>query len=107
MTQEEIKNKAKEYAQDKYCTDGNPIPQYKIAQIHAGRDGFIDGVNWRINSVWHDVMEAPCRNKIYLVQIGEGTFDTFCDSDDWESFSKYFNFVRWAYVKDLLPNKEE
>lgn len=54
MKQEDIESIAKEYAQDKYCTDDNPIPQYKIAQIQAGRDGFIDGYNFRINSVWHN-----------------------------------------------------
>lgn len=41
--------KAKEYAENKYCSEDNEIPRYMIAQIHAARDGFEAG--------WHAAME--------------------------------------------------
>ena len=60
-----------------------------------------------INSVWHEVSEEPERNRIYLAQLGDCAFDTFYDSENWVNFSRGINIQRWAYVEDLLPNKQE
>lgn len=68
---------------------------------------FLEGANWYINSVWHDASERPKRNEIYLVQMGKDGFDTFYDSKNWEVFRRDLNITRWAYIEDLLPNKEE
>lgn len=35
--------KAKKYAEDEYCSERNDTPRYRIAQIHAARDGYIAG----------------------------------------------------------------
>ena len=63
-------------------------------------DGFKRGTKWRIDSVWHEVSEEPERNRIYLAQLGDSAFDTFYDS-------RGVNIQRWAYVEDLLSNKQE
>ena len=70
-------------------------------------DGFKRGTKWRIDSVWHEVSEEPERNRIYLAQLGDSAFDTFYDSGNWVKFSRGVNMQRWAYVEDLLPNKQE
>ena len=69
--------------------------------------GFKDGANWRINSVWHDAREKPRRNKWYIAQIGDNAFDTFTDSVNWKSYARSLNIIRWAYIEDLIPSKED
>lgn len=101
MKQKDVESIAKEYAQDKYCTDDNPIPQYKIAQIQAGRDGFIDGYNFRINSVWHKPTEEPMEKlSLLIIEHIDGQFELYFGFDP--SVTK-----RWAYIKDLLSEEEE
>ena len=77
---------------------------------HIGQDdlqeAFIIGSNWRINSVWHDVSESPRRNTWYIAQIGNSAFDTFADSENWDSYSRGINMTCWAYIEDLLPTKD-
>lgn len=70
-------------------------------------DGFKRGANWRIDSVWHEASEEPERNRIYIAQLGDSAFDTFYDPENWANFSRGINIQRWAYVEDLLPNKQE
>lgn len=77
------------------------------AEVRDVKRAFADGANWYINSVWHDASEQPKRNEIYLVQMGKDGFDTFYDSKNWEVFKRDLNITRWAYIEDLLPNKEE
>lgn len=107
MTNEELKNFSKKKAQEKYCSGNNNTPQYKIAQIHAYSDGFLDGVKWRINCVWHDVNEKPNFSNIpILLQHKNGQF-YFIDAvpASWLYFQKYY--TRWAYTKDLIPNTDK
>lgn len=95
VTLEEINKAAAEFAEREYeIGDVDKAPLFK---------GYYHGSLDRINKAWHPVTQAPERNKIYVAQIGEDAFDTFYDSENWESFSKGLNFVRWAYMDDLIP----
>ena len=68
--------------------------------------GFIDGAEWRINSVWHDVdNELPEYNRHV---VNEDWFDfTAKDEKDLKRIMNQYPFKRWAYVDDLKPNMEE
>lgn len=68
--------------------------------------GFIDGAEWRINSVWHDVeKELPEYNRHV---VNEDWFDfTAKDEKDLKRIINQYPFKRWAYVEDLKPNMEE
>ena len=68
--------------------------------------GFIDGAEWRINSVWHDVdKELPEYNRHV---VNEDWFDfTSKDEKDLKRIMNQYPFKRWAYVDDLKPNMEE
>lgn len=68
--------------------------------------GFIDGAEWRINSVWHDVdKELPEYNRHI---VNEDWFDfTAKDEKDLKRIMNQYPFKRWAYVDDLKPNMEE
>lgn len=105
MNKKEISKAALQYAQNKYCKEDNGTPQYKIAQIHAGRDGFKAGAEWRINSVWHGIDDVPELKRVILV-ITDGMIITseihFVST--WESLRKNGKNVIWAYVDDLRPS---
>lgn len=100
MNRETIEKAAREYAQNKY--GGENTKQWAIAQIHAGRDGFIDGALWRINAAWHDMNDKPNGMFAILIDFGDG--------DGQEEYSLGINLdgvesaKRWAYVSDLLPD---
>nr|DAM90840.1 MAG TPA: hypothetical protein [Caudoviricetes sp.] len=79
------------------------------------QQGFKDGADWRINSVWHDASERPEKKHANcLVEVKEGDFSFFLVSEFYQSGGFSFmdgicNLIlkRWAYIEDLLPNTEE
>ena len=110
MTKEQIKNEAVEYIKCKY--DGVNVKMWTIAQIYAGRDGFIAGADWRINSVWHKPEEVPEAGKDCLVEYvdGDGCAHIRIDKRseyEWIEACHYDRILRWAYIKDLIPTEDE
>ena len=128
MTREQIEKAAKEYAKDKY--GGKNAKEWAIAQIHAGRDGFIEGAQWRINSVWHDMKKEvpqvygeyenevapsiPCLVRGYLstgygygVRYWNVSYEVWDDEecDDYECDKD--KIEEWAYIDELLPDRKE
>lgn len=70
------------------------------------KKGFIAGADWRINSVWHDARtEIPQENRFILV-IHD---DDNCTVRKLRGEISYclLTWVRWAYIEDLIPNKED
>lgn len=69
--------------------------------------GFIEGAEWRINSVWHDVNERPVPNKLILAYSTD--FDEYFIGDlrDFEEFVEHWKITLWAYIDDLLPERKE
>lgn len=91
MKQETIEKAAFKYA----C-------EHQIAPA-TGRElekGFINGAQWRINSVWHDTSEEPCIGE-HIIAIDETGFI----AEECYYGRMYGN--RWAYVSDLLPERKE
>lgn len=72
-----------------------------------GKNCFIDGANWRINSVWHDASEKPNRNQLVLFECrkiyGKGYSVNF--GENYELMKNVI--LRWAYIIDLLPDRKE
>ncbi|MBO8472525.1 MAG: hypothetical protein IAB81_02715 [Bacteroidetes bacterium] len=102
MTHRDIQ-KAAAASADLFCEVTDCYDEYEVGRHVGYTKGFVDGDQWRIDSVWHKPNEQPKRNRVYLAQMGEEAFDTFYDSNNWESFSKGLNITRWAYIEDLLP----
>lgn len=67
--------------------------------------GFMEGADWRINSVWHDVdKELPEYNRHV---VNEDWFDfTAKNEKDLKRIMSQYKFKRWAYIKDLIPTEE-
>lgn len=63
--------------------------------------GFMEGANWRINSVWHDATEKPKLGELIIVEvygkIWEYGKSDVCDTNH--------PAARWAYMKDLIQNE--
>jgi hypothetical protein len=97
MTREDIEKAADDFADREYeISDIDRDPLYKV---------FYHGANWRINSVWHDARkDVP---EAYFQVLVEDDLDDFevCMLAKEEECPK--NWVRWAYVKDLIPNTED
>lgn len=84
----------------------------KAAEEYAWRGDMYDlqtafkvAAEWRINSVWHYIdKELPEYNKRI---VNEDWFDFIPkDEKDLKRIISEYQFKRWAYVEDLLPNKE-
>lgn len=99
MTNKDIE-KAAESSTEKYVENGD-LRGFRGSY----RLGFIAGADWRINSVWHDVSEVPKGNNELLTLNRKGVafvIKSYC----WKDEVKIFDIVKWAYIKDLTPNKE-
>lgn len=80
--------------------------RYSYLHNNAFFDGFIDGAEWRIDSVWHDCNDRnlAINNKDEVVLLLEnGKIVEY--EDNWEEY--YCLVLKWAYKKDLLPNNKD
>lgn len=101
MTQQEI---------DKPATDSCVIENsiFNPSLIPYYEQGFKDGSKWRINSVWNDSNEKPVLNEFFVYQTDNGEWETDCLlKDRWDLYVVSTKLIRWAYIKDLIPDKEE
>lgn len=71
--------------------------------------GFMEGADWRINSVWHDINEMPEDGRIIVLLGKYGTILIYGPNMMYykESVIADGGFLKWAYKEDLIPNTEE
>lgn len=70
--------------------------------------GFKDGANWRINSVWHTMDEAQDGKRPYIVQYNEEwKFAMFTKPISIPKEQAKSVFKRWAYMDALIPDTED
>lgn len=102
MTKEQIRKAAKDVA-DRVCDATDCIEWENLVFT------FEDGAKWRINSVWHKPEEMPETDRQILIERTEG-FEIYIFTRSyffsWKDISRY-NLVRWAYIDDLIPIKDE
>lgn len=103
MTREDIKKEALDFSKRKYGEEY----QYPMAKTQACCWGFVNGAEWRINSVYHDITELPEDGEIILA-LTKSNIPMICGPNysDFLKTLKDLGIVRWAYVKDLIPIKE-
>lgn len=102
MTKEDSKKAASEYANEA-CR-----PLWRTGNEQVCMVDFMEGVKWRINSVWHDASKAPKQSKMLIAICKDGR-EVLCgpNNSDWKTTVKIFFIVKWAYIEDLIPNTEE
>ena len=72
-----------------------------------GSSCFIEGAQWRINSVWHDASEKPDKNQLVVFECRK-TYGKGYSVNFGENYELMKNvIVRWAYIIDLLPERKE
>ena len=110
MTREQIEKAAGEYSGNVLGFKDNPVVMNK-------HKAFMDGAQWRINSVWHDASEEPEQeDESILVEYEDWGIEcsdyTVCD-DIWDYRIRLkrdgadCTILRWAYMKDLIPERKE
>lgn len=102
MKREDIEKAAGDYSGSSLgFTDNN--------SVMAKHKAFVDGAEWRINSVWNDANKIPDKAELTLVEFPDGRIDIvyFHTIKSWRSMVKRNGTIRWAYVKDLIPNTED
>ncbi|MCZ8373078.1 hypothetical protein O6P32_10225 [Phocaeicola sp. KGMB11183] len=98
MTKEDIEKAAVDN-----CVFENSIFNPELTPYYE--QGFIDGAEWRISSIWHDASEKP-EKKFALVEYkqfpkGHGYLVVPDANEVIDSISRY------AYIEDLILNTEE
>lgn len=101
MTMEEIKKKALKgsvsFSEDFLAQDGYVA-------------GFIEAIEWFLESIWHNVNVEPSEKKVIIVIESDGRISQsnfMIGVDNWKDFVKDTDIVRWCYKEDLIPNMEE
>lgn len=98
MTKEDIDKAAVDS-----CVFENSIFNPELTPYYE--QGFKDGANWRINSVWHKDIQNGKTKKPILVKFDNRLFNLFEDIRDLKGIEDKVSI--FAYIEDLLPNKEE
>lgn len=105
MTREDIEEAARK---ESGIWAPGPVHLQDIYRRDDFEAGFCVGAEWRINSVWHDSKEKPVLNEFFVYQTDNGEWETDCLlKDRWDLYVVSTKLIRWAYMKDLIPDKEE
>ena len=100
MTREEIEKAAGEYSGSVFGFKDNPVVMNK-------HKAFMDGAQWRINSVWHDASEKPDKNQLVVFECRK-TYGKGYSVNFGENYLLLKNvLLSWAYIKDLIPERKE
>lgn len=99
MKKEDIKKAAAEYANEA-CR-----PLWRTGNEQVCMVDFIEGAQWRINSVWHKELEKSKTRKCIMVRFTNGLFNLFEDVRELKGIED--RVESFAYIEDLLPTKED
>ena len=114
MRQEIISDKAQDYVSRLYAENEYPCG---IRGIESNvMEAFIDGAQWRIDSVWHkkhtvipdvgrlallELIDPDSHKIVYKIDIYSGY------EWKWLTHYEYSGLIRFAYIDDLLPERKE
>lgn len=69
---------------------------------------YVAGAEWRISVIWYDTSEEPEDNKMILaLDNNDFPIIVLAISDKWEETVSSLKIKIWAYIEDLIPNKEK
>ena len=98
MKREDIEKAAGDYSGSSLgFTDNN--------SVMAKHKAFVDGAEWRINSVWHDDLKKGQTNRCILVRFKNGLFMLFEDIRELKGIE--VEVKMFAYIDDLVNDTED
>ena len=97
MTREQIEKAAGEYSGSVLGFKDNPVVMNK-------HKAFMDGAQWRINSVWHDGAASCEARRKALVLFDNGSAKVYEDLRELSVEQLWGHVDRFAYLDDLLPD---
>ena len=101
MTREQIERAAGEYSGSVLGFKDNPV-------VMNNHKAFMDGAQWRINSVWHSTDELPKYSGFLAVLMSNGLMEIMYYSAGIGFHEMTLKgYVLWAYISDLLPERKE
>lgn len=86
-----------------YADDVCKGPRYRWGHEQVAMVDFIEGANWRINSVWHDANEMPDLGEAIIIEL----FGKVWDYGTYDVSDSIHPKAKWAYMNDLIPSKED
>ena len=100
MIKEDTEKAANDFADREY--------EYNDIDRNALYKGFYWGAQWRISSVWNDPTVEAIRDVDILIEDIRGNFSVHkFYLGKWKNMVIVYEIKRWAYMKDLIPNKED
>lgn len=107
MNTENIKNEAKKYSEENAWFPGERYYESDIREMEGSfEEAFMEGAKFRINSVWNNAREKVPDNFIpVLVERENFSFSVNMVGGNMKSCPS--SWIRWAYIKDLLPERKE
>lgn len=108
MNEKTIEKSFDEYMKKNYTE--NYLSDYKREVIDNQRCDFTNGVEYYLKNTWHDKSEIPEYGRKILVNTK--SYGLFVGGEnlsekDYKTFVKEAEVESWAYVEDLLTNKQE
>lgn len=91
-------------AAGKYSTK---IYGFTHSAVRARYDAFVIGAEWRIKKAWRDVTEQPEDGQMLLCDTTMGYYLCGPNNTEFDKCIKDFGILRYAYVRDLIPEMEE
>lgn len=98
MTKEDIEKAAVDS-----CVFENSIFNPELTPYYE--QGFKDGANWRIETIWHNDLKIGEPKKPILVRFKNGLFMVFEDIRELKGIESEVEM--FAYIEDLIPNTED
>lgn len=105
MNTEVIKNEARKYSEENAWYPGEDCYESDIWEMEKSfEEAFMEGARFRMNSVWNNAREKVPDNFIpMLVERKSNLFSVNMVGGNMESCPS--DWVRWAYIIDLLPER--
>ena len=101
MTREQIEKASGEYSGSVLGFKDNPV-------VMANHKAFMDGAQWRINSVWHDATKfKPRHGSKVAVLVGGKDITVWNFENGMEQAFSCMSIKCWAYLDDLIPDRKE
>lgn len=71
--------------------------------------GFLSGVKWFKEAIWHDASEKPKENERIITEFRDNgvSYELDIPYENWECYCAFNDILRWCYLSDILPKGGE